>query len=128
MLFEGEKKSILTAKKCREMLNISEENTYGQSHSAAWFPKDGRPISALPPHFKSVTPTYSEKVSRRDIRRIKFLKALWKSVAGKEIQIIPLRRKRWAERCPFSGLVKIMSINTGTWEKDARSARGVRHS
>lgn len=93
MLFEGEKNSILTAKKCRGMLSISEENTYGQSHSAAWFPKNGRPISAPPAHFKSVIPTYSEKVLRRDIRRIKLLKALWKSVAGKEVQIIPLGEK-----------------------------------
>lgn len=74
-------------------------------------------ICTAPALQKSVTPTYSEKVSRRDTKRIKLLKALWKSVAGKEVQIIPLRGKRWAERCPVSGLVEITSSNTEHGER-----------
>lgn len=48
---------------------------------------------------------------------ITFLQALWKSVAGKEVQIMPPGGKRWAERCPVSCLVEIMSIHKGTWRK-----------
>lgn len=54
MFFKGKKnKSVLTVEKCREMMNISEENMYGQSYSSASFPEDGRPISALPRGFIS---------------------------------------------------------------------------
>lgn len=78
MLFEGKKIPFSQQKKMQEILSIFEENTYGQSFSSLVSKGWEANICIAPTLQKSVTPTYSEKVSRRDIKRIKLLKALWK--------------------------------------------------